>query len=276
MTDATVTSPGHEKGHTYATEAGGKRKAPSVTTITGMLEKPGMPWGAAGETAKFAIHHQDEWINLDEDAAYERLRKHHRGVWDAKAAKGTLVHDMATQWIAGQAVECPEECGPYMDALERFILDHDPQWIETERCVIYTDAETPSHRLAYGGRFDFIATLADGRRVLGDWKTGRRYPVEVAMQLAAYRYADAMGIYDEAHRLIDTQPMPTVDACVVVYLHDSGSYEMLELPANRDTHGYFLRLRCVYNWRKEMQAWERAHPEVTMPLAAELATAGAA
>lgn len=240
----------------YQTVPYQKGTAPSVTTIVGLLNKPGLPWGAAAETALFAIHHQDEWIDLAPDEAYERLRKHHRGVWNDKASRGTVVHDLASMWAKGEAVECPEDCLPYLDALERFYDEQQPSWLHTERSVIYS---TPG--LDYGGTFDWIADLADGRRVLGDWKTGKRYPIEATLQLAGYRFAEGIGVYSALGGLESIEPMVEVDAAAIVYLHDDGTYELVDVPADQNAHRVFLALRAVYGWNQEMAAWEKAHPE---------------
>jgi hypothetical protein len=240
----------------YPTEPGGKPVAPSVSTIVGQLDKPGLSWGAAKESALFAVHHRNEWEELDPLHAVDRIRKHHKGVWDDKAARGTAVHAMAVEWSEGHDVDVTPECSPYMDALERFYDDHQPRWLHVERSVVYTEPRYHS----YGGSFDWIAELNDGRRVLGDWKTGGRYPVDTILQLAAYRYAQHLCVVDDVGRFVGLEPMPSVDAAAVVYLHDDGTYELLELPATRDAHGTFLRLRDVWTWRQQAEQWNRSHP----------------
>lgn len=227
---------------------------PTSTGISGMLDKPGLPWGAAGETALFAIHHQDEWIGLDPEAAYERLRKHHRGVWNDKANRGTRVHDLAMEWANGREVECPEDCTPYLDALERFYGDVDPIWVAVERNIL---SLTPG--LEYGGKFDYIRSTSDGL-ALGDLKTGRRYPIETTMQVASYANAQHLATYDK-NKLVALDPMPKIDACEVLYLHDDGTFELLPLPVTPAVFENFLALRGVWSWQREMDAWLKKHPE---------------
>lgn len=244
----------------YPVEPGGKPIAPSVSAVAGLLSMgDALAWGAAKETALFAVHHPDEWQHLDPTDAYHRLRKHHRGVWNDKAQRGTTVHLLAEGWAAGQEVECPVECEPYLNALERFYIDHTPTWVHCERSVVYSD---PIER-AHGGTFDGIAVLRDGRTGLLDWKTGKRYPVEVILKMAAYRYAQHLAVVDEIGQFIDVEPMPAVDFCAAVYLHDDGTYEMLELPADRDAHAAFLALRDVWGWKQEAEKWLKKHPEPT-------------
>lgn len=258
-----MTNPAARVRGRYAVRPGEKPSAPTVSTIVNMLNKPGLPWGAAKETALFAIHHQEEWIDLDTDAAYERLRKHHRGVWDDKAARGSMVHDFALTWSQGAEVECPPDCGPYLDALEAFYKEHEPTWLAVERSVVY--AEEGSE---YGGTPDCIGRLKDGRTLILDWKTGQRYPIETTMQLAAYRFADGFGVYDAFGTLVEVEPLPQIDAAGVVYLHDDGTFELLEVPADETAHETFLSLRRVWGWQKEMTKWEKANPAPEKEVAA--------
>jgi hypothetical protein len=255
-----MTAPAGRKNGRYATKLGGKHTAPSVTAVLGVLDKPGLPWGAAKETALFAIHHQDEWLDLAPPDAYERLRKHHKGVWNDKANVGTLVHDLALGWAQGRAVDCPPRCDPYMDALERFYLDWRPVIVEAERSVFYDHPD-----LGYGGSFDLIATVADSRTLLIDYKTGDRVWPEVKAQLAAYRHAPTMGVYDESGALVDSQPTPKVDGAAVLHLHDDGTYALIEVAAGRAEWDFFLACRRVWSvWSK----WSGDNGWPPAPLAA--------
>lgn len=254
-----MTAPALRVRGLYPIEPGGRPVAPSVSAVAGCLSMgDALAWGAAKETALFAVHHPEEWQHLDPTDAYHRLRKHHRGVWNDKAQRGTTVHALAEGWAAGQEVECPPECEPYMDALERFYVDHQPVWLHTERSVVYTETGRE-----YGGTFDGVAVMKDGRTALLDWKTGKRYPVEVILKMAAYRFATAMAVVDELGQFTATEPMPEVDYCAAVYLHDDGTYEALELPADRDAHAVFLALRGVWAWKKEAERWVARNPEPT-------------
>ncbi len=250
----------------YATKVGGKHNAPSVTRIIGdMVNKPGLAPGAVKETSLFVINHQDEWIDLPHDEAYRRLMRHYQGVWSDKAARGTLVHNLAAKWAAGVEVDVPAEINGYMDALDVFWRENHPEWIEVEQSVIYDEAH---HE--YGGSFDAIVKMHAGpmmgETALVDFKTGRRYPAEVILQIAAYRYAKAIGVYDETGALVDTRPMPRTTTGAVLYLHDDGSYELLELPAGGDAFGAFLRLRVAWTWMQTAEAWVKKNPEKRMGL----------
>ena len=78
---------------------------PSVTTILEMLPKPGLPWGSARETALFAYLHPEKWQHLPVEQAVNVLRKHHKGIWDSRAAMGTyFVHGVAEAFDADEEI----------------------------------------------------------------------------------------------------------------------------------------------------------------------------
>lgn len=241
----------------YPVVPGGPAIAPSVSMVAGGLGFDGQ-WGAAKVCANAAVYRRDEWEHLSDEAAYHWLRTLHSKEWKAKSARGTAVHSLAEDWAKGLEVDCPPECDPYLDALERFYADHQPTWLHCERSVVYTE---PGRE--YGGTADGWAVLNDGRTGLLDWKTGARYPVEVVVKMAAYRFATALAVVDAEGRFIDTEPMPETDFAAAVYLHDDGTYEMLELPADRAAHAAFLALRDVWAWKQTAEAWEKATPEPT-------------
>lgn len=256
-----TTNLGRKNGR-YAVEVGGKHIAPSVTTVIGKLDKPGLSWAAAKETALYAVDHMAAWADLPRDVAYETLRHHHRKVWDDKRDRGSAVHDMAADWAAGRDVACPPDCEGYLDALEAFYAEAAPTVVAAERCVVRADAES-----SYGGCFDAVSDINDGpfagRRLLIDIKTGKRYPAEAVLQLAAYRHADGMGIYDADGVLVAIEAMPPcIDGTAILYLHDDGTYELLEVPGDEVAFADFLALRRIHAFGLRMGRWERAHPEV--------------
>lgn len=258
-----MTSPvGRVRGK-YITEVGGKPVNPSVTGVLGaMFAKPALAWGASKVCANAAVHRRDEWEHLSPDAAYHWLRTLHDGEWKAKAARGTLVHGFAADWVAGRDVECPPDAAPYLDALERFYEERTPTTVEAERTVVYNQPG-----LAYGGSFDWIAVV-DGEATIIDLKTGGRYPVETTCQLAAYRFAEHLAVFSPLGGLEALEPMPTIDAAAVLYLHDDGTYEYLPVPADRLAFDAFLALRRAYGWLTEMHKWEKRTPAPTKEAAA--------
>ncbi len=228
---------------------------PSVTTVLGIIAKHGLPWGAAKESALFAVYHYDEWKDLAPAEAVERIKRHHKGVWTDKGARGTEIHNIAQRWTLGETVDVPADYEPYVDALEAFWVDHRPKWLHVERTVL-------DRTHGYGGTFDAIADLNGPVKgtLLVDFKTGGRYPAETILQLAAYRYAECMAVYDDKGVLVDTEPMPEVDGCAVLYLCDDGTYELLELPADEEAHTSFLTALALWQSMKDYEGWVTRHP----------------
>lgn len=195
----------------------------NVTAISGLMDlgKSGAFAGAAVKLTK----------------AGEDYRK----VWSAKAQKGTRVHGHMEAWLRGEDVDAIDEDQGCLDALEQFILDHNPEVIEMEQIVL---SDT-----GYGGRFDLIARIGDEVALL-DWKSGSPYPVEASLQLSAYRYADGLATYDEDGNLTELRPIPEIDWCACVYVHDDGTYDLRKYPADKDAFAVFQSLLSAYKWAK--------------------------
>jgi hypothetical protein len=256
----------------YSKKKGGP---PSVTTIlSAAIGKPALAWAAANETASFALNHRDEYADLSGEEAWDRLRKHHRIKWDRRAAIGSTVHGVNSRWaldldadveaIAREVCsnakgECNEErlagvldeIEPYIDGLEQFWADWQPETLATEFVVAH--GHSPHD---YIGQADWLARLADGRLWLLDLKTTGKaesegYPEEWALQLAAYRYAETVVLYDESGNETARKPrevlLPEVEAAGVVHLRGEG-YRFLEIRAGREQHSTFTFCRALYEW----------------------------
>lgn len=230
----------HPTGARMTTEGRKYGKLPSVTTIINVLGKPGLPWGAAKETALYAVHHMDEWTTLPPEVAVDKLRRHHKGVWDNKRDKGSAVHEIAKAWAAGRDVDVPVELNGYVDALERFYAEWDPMWIEVERSVI-------SETHGYAGTLDAVADLGGAVWEL-DFKTGADVWPEAALQLAAYRYADGMAVWSDDAKSYTLEEMVTVERCGVVHLADDGTYRLVPIEAGRREFDAFLAARALWEW----------------------------
>ncbi|MGC8490033.1 MAG: PD-(D/E)XK nuclease family protein [Clostridia bacterium] len=254
-------------GRPYARIPGSE---PSVTTIIGdMLAKPGLPWAAARETALFAVHHQDEWADLSPDQAVERLRRHHRGVWDSRAAMGTALHAVNEAWCRGAVVdlgdlvvglidtertarmwagredEIVSSLDGYVAGLERFWDAWAPSTVRSEYCVRQAGV--------YVGTADWLADVS-GRRLVLDLKTTAQpdaergvYHDSWALQLAAYRWAPERVEYgDPAAGGPPTEiaggPNEAADGAAVVLLRGDGEFSFFEVDASREMHQAFMWL----------------------------------
>lgn len=281
----------------------GKRGVLSVTTVLDALGKPGLPWGAARETAIFAVLHREEWESLAEVEAIDRLRKHHRGLWDGRAAMGTLVHRVNEAWTWGETADvdelvrdiAAEKAGPkiwrgqedvvvddaagYIDGLERFWTDFAPVTVATEEVVRFTAA---GKSYEYIGQRDWVAEI-DGKRLLLDIKTTARQLVDGddldqgtyfdswRLQLAAYALANEIVDYDADGNETGTHPNYPVEGCAVLHLRGDGAYTLWQVQAGAEEQSLFLRLVDIHRWLTDGHKKPPSVPRAPKSLADQLA-----
>lgn len=178
----------------------------SVTTIVGCLDKPALvPW-AALETSKAAINEEQAWrsrlthegpasaIDYLKNARFRRP-KGQRSPKDLGTAVHGLCETYALTGVRPQLVDA--ELRPFLDQFDRFLQEFQPEYIAAEYVVF-------NETYGYAGQADGAAKL-EGTPVLIDYKTSREsfdgrgrpkapYP-EVALQLAAYRYAEFAAVW---------------------------------------------------------------------------------
>lgn len=214
-----------------------------VTTIIGNgLPKNGLQYWAAKEVASAAVDERDIWEPIAtraRSAAWEYLKEAPFRDRDAAARRGTEVHELAERLQAGAEVQVPEELVGHVDAYLAFMAEWEPYDVITEGVVINRTA-------VYMGTFDLICTTDHvpttppewwptdrPARILADVKTSRSgiYP-EVALQLAAYRYAESY-LPDPAGG--DEVPMPEVDGCAAIHVRADG-YDLI--PVRADMRAY--------------------------------------
>jgi hypothetical protein len=262
----------------------GKRER-SVTEIIGTKGIPGLPWAAAKETALYAVHH-DDWRELAPDEAVDRLRTHHRGIWDSRASMGTATHAVMQAWIAGETVDLYEivcrmaqddrqakawaghedeatvTLAGYVDGLERFWNDWSPTECVSEECV-----RTPG---VYIGQRDLVARIRDGRCLFDIKSTAEQdgekaiYHDSWALQLAAYDQATEIVEYGwgPKDKLIEvsTTPNERVDKCRVIHLRGDGGYALFEVKADESAYQAFLALGKVNTWVRDLAPCQAIAP----------------
>lgn len=259
------------KNGRYAVKTGGKHTAPSVTAVIGILDKPALSWAAARETAVFAVEHQDEWRDLTPVDAIERLRKHHRGIWNRKADIGSLVHAVNEAWVCGSEFG-PDDCDdflpradrgdadarqkvwdeaqPYVDGLANFWSDAKPDWVQVERGVVYDEPG-----LEYGGQFDILAVVhstlwrLDIKTGRLESETGRPYP-EASLQLTAYDRAKYLAVYDALGNLTDLEDNQRAERCGVLHVPGDGTWSIYPVSTGEREWELFLTARRLWEWGK--------------------------
>jgi hypothetical protein len=227
-------------GRVYWSERA-QRDLPSITNVIGVLDKPGIPRWAAKLVAEYAIDHAADLAGIaraDRAAAVDLLKNVPWRSTESSAERGDQVHAYLEAHAKGE--ELPEVTGPaaaYLPGLRLFLHEHQPRFVQSEVTVF-------SETYGYAGTFDFVAELPHlGATVLGDLKTGKRTYPQVGLQLAANRWADRMELGDGL-----THPVPTVDYCVVLRVHQRG-YELRPVAAERREMLAFRAALALWHWQ---------------------------
>jgi hypothetical protein len=216
-----MTSPKHAKttarGRQYINPVTGEAH-PSVTTILGQIGKAeALKWWAAAETAKYAVTMRDTWIDLDEQAAIDLLKREPLRSLNRAADRGTDVHAIADNYATtGRPPEIGMHTG-YVEAMLAFFAEHQPLPLLAEKTVYGS--------LGYAGSFDMVCRLPalDDAICILDYKTSKAIYPDTAAQLAAY--ANAEQYIDEND---DLHPMMKVQTGVIVRFGANGEYEVQE------------------------------------------------
>jgi len=170
----------------------------SVTTILGVLEKPALMYWAAEQSALAAVQIRGSLQGRIEEDGEEAVVKwlrdaRFRRPKDIRSAAelGTAVHEACEKYaLTGVRPETDEEISPYLDRFDEWAQKFQPEYIAAELTVY-------NQGFKYAGTCDGIMKI-DGVPLIFDYKTSRKdgpaYP-EVALQLAAYRYATDAAVW---------------------------------------------------------------------------------
>lgn len=175
----------HGRNHSYWLDD--ERKLDGVTTLIGdgMRKKALENW-AGNETAAYAVNNWEALSVLPVAQRLEKLKKARFEVRDEAARRGTEIHRLAEEVIAGNEVEVPDELRGHVESAVRFLDEWQIRPVLTETSV-YSVAG------GYAGTFDMVITsdLLPGQVILADWKTSRSGIYgETALQLSAYANAE--------------------------------------------------------------------------------------
>ena len=181
----------HGQGHRYRIE-GRKGYVTSVTTFTGVINKPGIPpWARKMAARKFA-----ERMLAVEDANrpgedgysdYIQSVQEWAGADDRTAADdGTAAHAMIEAALLGKAHDVDpivaERVTPAVEGALKAIAMLGLTTVGLE-VVVYNPIED------YAGQIDYLGQDNTGQLVILDWKRSKDLYPEYAMQVAAYAYA---------------------------------------------------------------------------------------
>lgn len=232
-----------DRWHQYALD--GKR-VPSVTKITGSLDKPALPtaaakeaaiWCAANAAALGELMDTEEWIRAATGAP--------RRVWNERADDGRKLHKLAESLIEGEPMPAELDGEPIAEhvrdmaeQLARFFDAYEVEPLAAEAMVFHD-------RYRYAGRFDLAAELTGEGRWLLDYKTGASgvWP-ESSLQLTGYGWCTHYVDPDNTD-----QPMESlgIERAGVLWVRPD-TWELVPVKYDAQTFGWFLHAGAVRDW----------------------------
>lgn len=234
-----------EPGHRYRLDG---MSVPSVSTISklgGGCE--GLIKWSAQVTAEYSFDHQELAATLERQAYVDLVATESRRARDEAARAGVAVHELAQLLLAGEEAQVPDYLVPRVRQAISLIERHDMHSLASEVLV-------GSRSYAYGGRLDTISTITTVERgqhlALIDWKTGKSFWTDVAMQLAGYAFADFWVQPSDGGA---EQPMPHLDAFYIAHIKDD-SAELYPIQVTADTWRAFQAARRLWEQTKQKRA----------------------
>lgn len=231
-------------------------KVPGVTSVIGMLPKPFLaPWNAklVAELAVDALPFVEQMAQRDRQGAVDFLKGAARRYTKIRADIGSAAHDIFERMIRGEHVgRVHPDLEPYRANFAEFLDAVNPELIDAEN-VAWSDEHE------YAGSFDAMLRvwLDDENHVtpdrsgtpivlMVDWKTSKDTHAEVALQMAAYAYADRIIRPDG-----ESVPMPEVDGAAVLHITpDQWAFKPVKI--DRGIFDFFLSLRHIFNWDRDV------------------------
>lgn len=190
-----------------------------------------------------AIAPADAFLKLEDKNTLARKFLRFR---DARGAIGTDVHTAAELVASGQEVyldQFPEESRRHVKTIVDWHATHKLDIVALE-CSVF------SRRYMYAGTFDGIWRMPDGMYLI-DYKVSKETRREHELQMAAYRYADFIGLPDGREI-----KMPRLKGGITVLVHEDG-VKLYKWKCDRAAHRQFLRVLHLARFHVEKVKPER-------------------
>lgn len=231
-------------GSRFYVEPDSGEKVPGVTSVIGTLDKSFLKYWAAKLVAEEAVDSLGALVavRLDNpengrEAAIDMLKRAPDRNTRKAADIGTAAHDIFERMSKGETVgRVHPDLVAYRDHFDDYLQVVQPEYLHMEETV-WSD----THK--YAGSFDACAKI-DGEVVWLDNKTTRSgVHAEVALQLAAYRYADHI-IRPDGGRA----PMPKASGAAVLHVRPEG-WKLVPVKADEEVFEFFVAIRKAFDWR---------------------------
>lgn len=180
-------------------------KAPSVTTVIGVIDKSGplIPW-AINQTVNYyraALTPDQSYPSIVLDTIHQQAKRAARDVKEEAADIGTQAHNwLETYFKNGFDPLQPEPEHPKVLNCVKAAL----AWLAEHHVTpIYNERRIYSRRFGYSGTMDMLAYV-DGKLTICDWKSSKGLYKEFFLQTAAYSaaYTEETGTKIEQRILI--------------------------------------------------------------------------
>lgn len=231
---------------------------PGVTSIIGATPKPWLTrWETnfAADTAIDNLEVVQRLVGVDRAAARDFISGAARRYTKLRSSVGSEAHDLFERMIRGERPgSVHADMVPYRD---RFA-----EWLDaTQPILLRAEDVAWSETHGYAGSYDAILrVLVDENgtpdrfgepvTLICDWKTSKDVHADVALQLAAYRYADTV-LADDAE-----SPMLPVDGGAVLHIKPD-SCNLHPVNTGEEVFGAFLERLKVFNAiRAAEEAWK--------------------
>lgn len=240
------------KGRHYRHPKDKQLLVPSVTNVLGVLNKPALPRWSAKVVAEMAYQMRHSLPAMEEKDAVDILKGSPWRKSSRAATRGGDVHSFLQDVAEGREPQDLEgDASAFQEPLMQFLDKHEIKAAHVEATVF--------SRHGYAGTADLFGWL-DGVPVVIDYKTGKGLYPEVALQLAALRFADELVVGDQ---------VVEVPECVeaVAILIAQNKFQVQRVKADEETHAVFLALLDVWRWQQTEVFFDVPWPET--PTAAE-------
>lgn len=250
----------------------------SVTRIEGARDQGfGLDWWKRNTVATAAVREYDAWRSRleheGEDSAVKYLAdatfRRAPGETRTAADLGSDVHRALERYTLDGRVPhdlIDDEVRPFFEQAARWLDAFAPTIIATE-CAVFNDT------YRYAGTLDLIAEI-DGDSYIIDYKTSRAdtdrqgrpkkpYGDSVALQLAAYRYAEMAAVwrarrveYPRRYYLLNdaerswAQPVPEVDGGLAVLITPERC-EAYPVACGPEVFRVFLHCLEIFRWNEQ-------------------------
>ena len=233
---------------------------PSVTSVLGVLDKPGIKNWAVGQTIRHAV---DELVDVQDQAGDRPLTLDEisKAVHQSKEAStkelnragdfGTRAHDAIDHLIAGKR---GKEVNIDLDV--KPVVDNFWDWWVSSGVTLDPRGDTMvySPRYGYAGALDALAMTPDGQLMVCDWKTSNSVYESHIIQVAAYAKAVeenllACGFSPEESKVHR--------ACVVRFEKNKQGFEVHEVDNIDAAFGAFKAALYLFHFTSKLKAESR-------------------